>query len=130
MSECKPKYEPLPEWSREEMEAALERADPQELSLLPLIAGLDPPDRDWTLAMCIQLSQHPDASVRGNALLGFGYLAHTYKDLPEQLIRNIIEGGLQDDEDWVRQRAEDATDDLSMWLKWTFLPTNNVSQLE
>lgn len=120
MSECNLTYEPLPEWSREEMDAVIERNDPRELCLVPLVAGLAPPARDWGLAVCIRLSEHPDEVVRGNALLGIGYLAHHFRDLPEQKIRSMIERGMNDASPWVQQRAGEATEEFSMWLKWQF----------
>jgi hypothetical protein len=122
MSECALTYEPLPEWTCAEMEAVLERNDPRELALVPLVAGLTPPDRDWSLAICIRLTQHPDQITRGNALLGIGYLAHHCRHLPEVIVRPIIQRGMQDPDPWIRQRAGEAVEELSMWLEWQFSP--------
>jgi hypothetical protein len=121
MSECDAlHYEPLPEWTREEMESVLERNDPNELYLLPLAVGLEPPDHEWLLATCIRLTRHEDPNVRGNAILGLGYLAHTYKELPEDIVRSIIECGMSDADAWIRQRSCEAAEECSMWLKWPF----------
>jgi hypothetical protein len=121
MKDCESlRYEPLPEWTQEQMEAVLVRNDPRELLLLPLVAGLEPPDRDWALSTCIRLTQHDDAVVRGNAILGLGYLALTFKDLPEDIIRAIIDRGLCDSEEWVRGRSHEAAEELSCRLNWRF----------
>jgi hypothetical protein len=114
------RYEPLPEWTQEEMEAVLERADPIELALLPLTAGLNPPDRDWTLATCLLLAKHDDPDIRGNALLGIAYLGHSFDDLPEAEIRDLLDRASYDPDEWVRMRAGDAMDDLSGYCKWEF----------
>ena len=120
MSECDLRYEPLPEWSQEEMEQVIRRGEPQQVALVPLTASLNPPDFDWTQSICVRLSLHSDKVVRGNAILGLGYLAMSCKRLDERITRPIIEAGMQENDEWVRGRSEDAAEMCTTYLKWTF----------
>jgi hypothetical protein len=125
MTDCVPKYEPLPEWTQEEMEEVVRRGDPREVALVPLVAGLSPPDCDWAQSICRQLAQYPDSSVRGNAIIGFGYLAMTCRKLQEDIARPMIEAGMQDEDEWVRVQSEDAAEMCTNYLNWKF-PCKNI----
>ena len=62
-------------WTEADIEAVLANGEPQELLYVPIVVSLDPPDWAWSQAICVRLAGHPDANVRGNAILGFGHLA-------------------------------------------------------
>jgi hypothetical protein len=118
--DCKLRYEPLPNWTREEMEAVIRRDEPAALALVPMVAGLEPPECAWAAEICIELTSHGEANVRANAILGLGYLARTCGELPESIIRPIIEKGMRDPDPWVQERSRDAADECSHFLKWSF----------
>ena len=124
MTDCVPKYEPLPEWTQEEMEEVVRQGNPREVALVPLVAGLSPPDWDWAQLICRQLAQHLDSNVRGNAIIGFGYLAMTCRRLCEDIARPIIEAGMQDEDEWVKGHSEDAAEMCMTYLNWKFSRKN------
>jgi hypothetical protein len=105
-------------WTIEDVQAVLDRADPQELLYVPITVSLDPPDCRWSESTCLRLSSHPDEQVRANAVLGFGHLARTCGRLDEEVVRPIIEAGLRDASAVVRDHAGSAADDVTHFLGW------------
>jgi hypothetical protein len=67
------KYEPIPEMSAEDVEAAIGRNQPDELLLAVLSAALYGLDVEWAQGVCRRLAVHEHFNVRGNAILGFGH---------------------------------------------------------
>lgn len=104
------------------IEEALVRNHPDELLHIPIALSLDPPESShpgYAERVCRRLARHPDPTVRGNALLGFGHLARTVgvMERPEE-VRALVCAGLADASDYVRGQAEAATMDLRHFLKW------------
>jgi hypothetical protein len=111
-------YEEIPELSRAEIEAAIYRDDPTDVSIAVLSAALYAADLDWAQAVCLKLSRHRHYNVRGNAVLGLGHLARIHGRLEEDAVKPVIEAALHDPEDFVRGQAEAAADDVEHYLKW------------
>lgn len=107
-------------WTMAEMDDAVRRNNPDELLYVPLWVSMDPPDCHWAQAICLRLAGHHHPGVRGNAILGFGHLARTCGDLPEALIKPLVEAARHDPEPFVRNQAEAAMDDLRQFMGWTF----------
>jgi hypothetical protein len=102
----------------EEVEAVIARDDPAELYVIPISVSLYHEDLEWSQAVCVMLSAHCDATVRGNAVLGFGHLARRFGWLDEGVVRPIIENALKDDDAYVVGQAHDAGDDVEHFLGW------------
>src|SRR5215510_12826317 len=96
------KYELIPEMSVEDVEAAIERNQPDELLLAVLAAALYGVDRAWAQGVCCRLAAHEHFNVRGNAILGFGHLARIHGRLDRLVVVPIIEAGLIDSHEYVR----------------------------
>jgi len=112
------KYKPIKQRSKEEVEAALERNDPDELLHAVLAAALYSDDSHWSEEICLRLSGHEHFNVRGNAILGFGHIARIHGRLNENKVKPVIEAGLNDKSDYVRGQANAAADDVEFFLKW------------
>lgn len=103
--------------------AALARNAPDELLHIPIALSMDPPEGEhpgYAEAICLQLAEHSNGNVRGNALLGFGHLARTagiIRDEPR--VRALIEAGLADPDDYISGQADSAASDLEHFLGWT-----------
>ena len=110
----------IPECAGWEVEAALERNDPEELSIVVLSVALHADDAQSAQDLCIRLASHADANVRGNAIEGLAHVARLHGVLEEARARPVVEAALKDPEDWVRGAAEHARDDLEVFLKWVF----------
>lgn len=104
-------------WDEAKVEAVLARGLPDELLHVPIVVSLDPPDCVWSLAICRRLSAHPDTRVRANAILGFGHLARMCGAL-EPDVRQLIESALDDPDENVRFKANDAAHDINHFLGW------------
>ena len=110
-------YEPIDPMSREEVDAALARGEPEELLRVVLAVALHSEDGPWASALCMQLAGHEHFNVRGNAILGLGHLARRFRRL-DPAARDVIENGLRDKHDYVRGQAESAADDSQHFLQW------------
>ena len=111
-------YEEIPEYSREEALAAAQRNVSDELRRVVIGIALYHPDRDFIGQFCWSLATHSDECVRGNAVLGLGYLAQRFEQLDEMHFRPIIEAALVDESQYVRGQAWAAADDISHALGW------------
>jgi len=113
------KYVPIEPRTKDEVEAAIVRNDPDDLLRAVLAAALYADDRNWAEGICLMLSHHEDCKVRGNAILGFGHIARLHGQLTKSKVKPVIEAGLRDPSDLVRGQADSAADDVEFFLKWT-----------
>jgi hypothetical protein len=111
------KYEDIEPMSREGVEAALARNDPEELSRAVIAVALHSDDLAWASSVCFRLASHRHFNVRGNAILGFGHLARRYRRL-DSAAHEVIEAGLLDTDSYVRGQSDDAADDVQHFLGW------------
>jgi hypothetical protein len=111
------RYEPIDPMSREDVEGALARAQPEELLRVVLAVSLHSDDSTWASAVCLQLARHEHFNVRGNAILGLGDLARRFRHLDPAALE-VIEAGLRDGNAYVRGQAESAADDVQHLLRW------------
>lgn len=102
-----------------EVTKALQRNDSEELRLVAITLALSDLDFNFTQSVCIRLCSSENDQVRGNALVSLGHLARRYRTLDEQSIRPIIERGLLDASEYVRECARSAADEIHQFLHWT-----------
>jgi len=102
----------------EESAAVLERDDPSELMDWILELARECDDRAWAENCCARLARHRNAMVRGNAMLGFGHLARRFGHLDPHRVKRLVETGLHDGSDYVREQARSAAEDLATFLAW------------
>jgi hypothetical protein len=111
-------FEDLPHLSVDDVEAAIQRDNPEELLNVPLVVSLSSPDFAWAQGICIQLARHPHANVRGNAIEGFGHLARRFRQLDQGNVKPLIEKALLDTNSYIKGKAVDAADDVTHFLEW------------
>jgi len=116
-------YEPIDPMSREDVDAAIARGEPEELLRAVLAVALQSEDGSWASMVCLQLARHEHFNVRGNAILGLGHLARRFGRL-DPVARVVIEDGLRDVNDYVRGQAESAADDVQHFLRWEIARAN------
>jgi hypothetical protein len=102
----------------EYVEDAIARDDPGELPGVPISVSLCHDSLEWSQTVCVRLSSHRDATVRGNAILGFGHLARRFRRLDEDMVRPVIENALTDADRYVRGQAHAAAEDVTHFLGW------------
>lgn len=105
-------------WTEADVEAVLERADPDELLYVPIVVGMNAADckREWVEDICLRLAKHEHFNVRGNAILGLGHIARTCRELNAVAAVPVIAAAFDDPHDFVRGHAESAAEDLEIYL--------------
>jgi len=116
----------IPELSREEIEEAIVRDDPNELVIALLSVGQYASDAEWAEGVCRRLASHQNFAVRGEAIRGFGQVARLHKRLDRRTVLPIIQAGLTDTDDSVRRHALAAADDVETFLGWA-VPLSSVA---
>jgi hypothetical protein len=86
------------------------------LLYVPIGVSLNADDLGWAESVCVQLSAHPDPTVRGNAVLGFAHLARRFGSLNMLVVGPIIEAALADPAEYVRMHAADTHYDVKHYL--------------
>ena len=111
------RYEPAPEMGRADVDRALLRDNPAELSVVSLSVSIHSEDAAWAESVCLRLATHADPNVRGNAVLSLGHLARIQGRLGRASVA-AVEAALQDVDSYVRGQATAAADDLEHFLAW------------
>jgi len=110
---------PSPEAAfRTQIEAAIERDEPEELADLTLRIGQEGEPWEWAQSCCAQLARHRSAVVRMGALAAFGHLARRFGRLDPGRVRRLVQIALHDPNETVRAHADDVADDLLTFLGW------------
>ena len=102
----------------QEVDAAIEEDDPEELLGVIIDVSLAAEDAMWAQICFARLAQHPNVDVRGNAMIGFAHLAKRLGDLDQEIVAPILEAGLHDEMEYVREQAEAALSELREELGW------------
>jgi len=103
-------------WTESQVEEVIERNSIDEVLYAPIVVSMDPPSFEWSNAVCLKLCEHPDETVRGNAILGFGHLARTCGRVSSSAIEKVREAFL-DESNYVQGHAIDAKDDIEHFTK-------------
>ena len=111
-------YEEIPKMSRAEIEEAIARDQPPELSLAVVSASLYSDDLEWAQELCLRLARHKDVLVRGSAILGLGHLARLHGRLDRARVEPIVTAALEDSDAYIRGQANDTVADLETYLGW------------
>lgn len=112
------RYETIPKWTPSEIEAIVVQNHSDEVCIAALSAALYADDPLWAEAICLRLAHHSSEAVRGNAILGFGHIARIHRQLTQTLTQPAIEHALHDESSYVRSQAENAADDVNLFLRW------------
>jgi hypothetical protein len=115
------KYESIEFHGKASAEAAIARDDPSELLYVPVAASLYSPDWRWAQDLCARLAKHSDATVRGNAILGFGHLARRFPNLDRTVVAPLVRQALADSSPYVASQASNTIDDLQQYLGWALI---------
>lgn len=113
-------YKPLKQLTDSEIFAILEHGNINDLSTLPLTVGEHHPDWKFAQNVCVRLSDHNDAMIRANAMLGFAYIARTKGKLDKNIVKPIILRELKENK-FNKGRITDAIDDIKIFMKWDVL---------
>lgn len=113
-------YISIPKFTKAEMEKAVSEDDIEKLVFVPLFASLYYEDREFAEKICIELSNHSNYTVRAMAIEGFEHIARIDSELDEEIIKPIIKQALEDENEMIRDRADQARDATKHFLKWKY----------
>ena len=108
----------IPRFSDEEVEQIIAWNAPARLSLVPLSLSLHHPKLHWAIGKCINLANHPDPIVRGNALQAFGHFARRFRTAHRNLVEPLIQTALKEKNKYIRESALTAADEIDAYCTW------------
>jgi HEAT repeat protein len=113
------RFQDLETFTAGDVEAAIMRNDPEELPLVPITVAMLSPGPAYAAEVCARLAGHDDPAVRGNAVVALGHLVRRFSSLDERQFKPIIETALLDSQEYVRNSAKSAADEMHQFLHWT-----------
>ncbi len=108
----------IPRYSHDEIALALAEDDRDVLLFAGISAAYHDPDWNYAQDICIQLYEHANKTVRGNAILGLAIIAKNHGTLDRVVTEPILLRALKDPEAEVRMRAEDSIIEINATLNW------------
>ncbi|HEY0256085.1 MAG TPA: hypothetical protein VGC39_01485 [Candidatus Methylacidiphilales bacterium] len=108
----------VPQFSDEEIEEIIAWNDPARLCLVPLSLSLHHPKLHWAIGKCINLANHADPTVRGNALQSFGHFARRFRTAHRSLVEPLIQEALKEKNKYIRESAMAAADEIDAHCTW------------
>ena len=112
------RFQDLDSFTNSDIQAAIQRNDPNELQFVPITVALALSDAAAAQLVCIDLCCHPDDRVRGNAIMSLGHIARRFRTLDERTVKPLIEAALSDNNEYVRVNAKYAADEIHQFLHW------------
>jgi hypothetical protein len=109
----------IPRYTREQIDRALSEDDREVLLFAGISAATHDADWKFTQDLCLRLYEHPNKTIRGNAVLGLATVALYRGSLDREAVEPILLRALRDPELEVRLRAEDAIREINTTLNWT-----------
>jgi hypothetical protein len=97
---------------------AIESNDIELLKIVCINLGFNSDDADFLQETSQTLSQHPNTTVRSNALLGLEYSARFLGSLDQSLATTVLSGAIQDSDPHVRSRADDVVESINLLMNW------------
>lgn len=111
------KYKSLEPLSDDEINQILKGDDIDALITLPLSVGEYHLNWKYAQKLCVKLSEHPDARVRANAVLGLAYIARTKGKLEKFIVKPVVLRALNENKEF-EWRIIDSIDDINLFMKW------------
>ena len=103
--------------SSHDVDCLIRQKTDEELSRLVIAVAMHEENFAFAEAVCLRLAESKEATVRGNAILGFGHIARRAKTLiEEKRARALIDAGMKDESEYVRGQAVSASDDVTFFI--------------
>jgi hypothetical protein len=112
------RFQDLARFTRDDVDAAITRNDPDELQFVPITVALSSSELALAQEVCLKLCTHEHHKVRGNAVMSLGHLARRFRALDEDKVRPILELALNDKDEYVKMLAKSAADEIHQFLHW------------
>jgi len=109
-------YEEPQPTPRSEIQRKLAAGAPEEVERTLVSVAFHEENFDIALQAVLSCADSPNASIRGTAILCLGHLARIHGQLPEEPVTDIVRSGLRDRSEYVRGQAENAADDIEIFV--------------
>jgi hypothetical protein len=110
-------YEELQPINRDDAETELASSDWQRISVALTRLALHDSDAQWLQHVLLRHLRHEHSWVRGVAAMGLGHVARLHRQLDLDKCLPALKILLVDPDKTVRGKAEDALDDIRMYVK-------------
>jgi hypothetical protein len=104
---------------RSTVEAILNQDKPSDIRRVLVSVALKERDLDWAYGIVTSAASASDAGVRATAVLCLGHLARIHRRLPDRKAIALVRAALSDGDEYVRGQAENAADDIEMYIPTT-----------
>lgn len=111
-------YEAPKPISDAEVIAALKKGEVDALRLIPIQLGFHHENWKFIQDVCVRLSEHSDAWVRHNSLLGLSYAARFRGRVEKNIVKPVLLRALKDIDSEVAVTAQDVIDDINLLMGW------------
>lgn len=123
MPPTKLQYEEPTPLTHEEALRILREGSGEEIEHALVAVALLDEDFDFGLSVVLRCATSEQPGVRGTAILCLGHLARIHRRLPEHPVGDLVQAALEDENAYVRGQAENAADDIEMFVPsvgWRF----------
>ncbi|WP_052574109.1 hypothetical protein [Haloferula sp. BvORR071] len=112
------RYEKIHPVTETEVLAAIARDDVERLRLIPIELGMHHQNWKFIQDIAVRLSEHPDPSVRHNALLGIEYAARFRGRVEKNIVKPVLLRALRDQDPIVVAQAETVVASVNRLMGW------------
>ncbi|WP_226661178.1 hypothetical protein [Microbulbifer aggregans] len=106
------------EFSDSEIWEAIRSNDVESLTLIPLKLAFCHDNWRFVQDIGVQLSDHDNENVRGNAVRSFAYTAMNHGRVEKRVVKPVLLRALKDNSDWVKACAQETIDDVNRFMGW------------
>lgn len=100
------------------MVAAIARDDVDLVRQIPIRLGFHHENWKFIQDVCVRLSDHRDAFVRSNSLLGLSYAARFRGRVEKNIVKPVLLRALKDSDPNVVGTAQDVIEDINHLMGW------------
>lgn len=116
--------------SEKEVYRAIEEDDIEQLTTICIDLGFNHENWRFIQDISVRLSEHPDATVRGNAFFGLEYAARFRGKVEKNIVKPVLLRGLRDSDDEVVRKAEDAIEGINHQMGWNIGGAKRQKEIE
>jgi HEAT repeat protein len=109
-------YEEPSPISKAEVQRILSLGASEEIEKTLVAVAFHEKDFEFALQSVLACAASADAGIRGTAILCLGHLARIHGRLPDDSAIDIVRAGLSDPSEYVRGQAENAADDIELFV--------------
>ncbi|HET6612293.1 MAG TPA: hypothetical protein VFG83_09900 [Kofleriaceae bacterium] len=110
------RYEEPPRLEQAEALRVLREGSSEEVARALLAVVLHEEDFGFALSLVVDCARSDRPEIRGIGVLCLGHLARIHGRIPEDPVLQLVEAALSDESSYVRGQAENAADDIAMFV--------------